>query len=201
MVPVDFITFFSVLAGVGATLFGLIFVAISIKPEVTTAGNPAVMRQVQIASAYGALLNPLVISLFALRPQATIGTITVILSAIGLGSTLIMGMSLVRDARNGEKILRSGLFVVGSLVLFGFELFEGIRLEVVPADHLALDDLTTVLVVIYLYGIARAWDMVGARQFHVQDLLISWAPDRLKDMLSGASAPSPTEQAKDESKQ
>lgn len=200
MISADYTTFFSIMAGVGATLFGLIFVAISIKPEVTQTENPSVMRQVQIASAYGALLNPLVISLFALRPQATIGSIAVALSALGLASTLIMGTSLVFDARSGAKILRSGSFVVGSLVLYGFELFDAIRLVVGPADRSALNDLTTILIVMYLYGIARAWDMVGARQFHLQDALTSWAPDKIKDILSRSSNASPAEQTNDERK-
>jgi hypothetical protein len=80
MVPPDFVTFFSVLAGVGATLFGLIFVTISIKPETARRETPSMMPQVQVASAYSALLNPLVISLLALVPHATIGTVTVVMS-------------------------------------------------------------------------------------------------------------------------
>jgi hypothetical protein len=84
MVPADFTTFFSVMAGAGATLFGLIFVVITIKPEVTSAENTSVMRQVQVASSYSALLNPLIISLLALEPHATIGTVTLLMSVIGL---------------------------------------------------------------------------------------------------------------------
>ena len=198
MVPAAFATFFSVLAGVGATLFGLVFVAISIQPETIRTENPSVMRQVQTASAYTALLNPLVISLLALPPQATIGTVTVIMSAIGLVNTLVMGISLFRDARNKTKILRSSLFVFGSLVLFGFELYFAIRLALAPADRAALSDLTTLLVLIYLYGIARAWDLVGARQFHLQEVFTPLVPNRISAILSGTP---PTEQTKDDSKQ
>jgi len=56
-------------------------------------------------------------------------------------------------------------------------------------------------VVIYLYGIARAWDMVGARRFHLQDALTSWEPDKIKDILSRSSAVPPAEQTNDERKQ
>jgi hypothetical protein len=51
MVPADFANFFVVMAGVGATLFGLIFLAVSMKPESTLAANAPVMRQVQVASS------------------------------------------------------------------------------------------------------------------------------------------------------
>ncbi len=198
MVPKDYVTFFSVLAGVGATLFGLIFLAISIKPEVTRTENPSVMRQVQTASAYSALLNPLVISLLALVPHATIGTVTVIMSLIGLVNTLIMGISVFQDARNVATKLTSGVFIVGSLTLYGFELFFAIRLATTPTDLAALSGLTTLLVLIYLYGIARAWDLVGTRQFHLPEMLTPLLPNRIAAMLSDTPS---TEQTNDDSNQ
>ena len=104
MVPADFVTYFSVLAGVGATLFGLIFVTISITPETTRTQTTSVMRQVQVASAYTALLNPLVISLLALVPHATVGTVTLIMSTIGLVNIVMMGdQPVARCAQLGEE--------------------------------------------------------------------------------------------------
>ena len=101
MVPVDFVTFFYHDGCCRSNPFGLIFVVISIKPEVTHAETTSVMRQVQVASSYSALLNPLVISLMALMPHATIGTTTLIMSAIGLVNTIIMGIFLLRDSGAG----------------------------------------------------------------------------------------------------
>ncbi len=184
MVPADFAPFFSVMAGVGATLFGLIFVVITIKPEVTSAENTSVMRQVQVASSYGALLNPLVISLFALVLHATIGIVTLVLSVIGLVSTSIMGVSLFQDSLSWAKKLKSVVFLLGSSVIFGFEVFYAIRLVVAPGDLSALSDLTTLLVIIYLYGIARAWDLVGARQFHIREVLTHFVPKGMEESLS-----------------
>ncbi len=171
MVPADFANFFAVMAGVGATLFGLIFLVISIKPEITSPENTSVLRQVQVASSYSALLNPLVISLIALVPHATIGLVTLIMSVIGLINTIIMGVSLLQDSLSWAKKLNSVFFIFGSLIIFSFEIFYAIRLVVAPGDLSALYNLTTLLVIIYLYGIARAWDLVGARQFHIQEVL------------------------------
>ena len=142
------------------------------------------MRQVQVASAYGALLNPLIISLLALVPHATIGTVTLIMSAIGLVSTIIMGVSLLQDSRSWAKKLKSVFFIFGSSVIFGFEIFYAIRLVVAPGDLSALSDLTTLLVIIYLYGIARAWDLVGVRQFHIHELFTPFVPKRMEEIIS-----------------
>ncbi len=171
MVTLDFIPFFTTMAAVGATLFGLIFVVISIRPEVAQAQTASVIRQVQVAASYSALLNPLVISLLALPPHATIENITVIMSAIGLANTLIMGSFLVRDSRSRVRSWKSALFLLGGLVIYGFEMFYGIGLAVAPGDSATLSDLTVLLVIIYIYGVARAWDLVGVRQFHIQEVL------------------------------
>ncbi len=184
MVPADFATFFSVMAGVGATLFGLIFLVITIKPEVTSAESTSVMRQVQVASSYSALLNPLIISLVALVPYATIGTTTLIMSVIGLTNTFIMGVNLLQDSRSWAKKLKSVFFIASCTILFGFEIFYAIRLILAPGDLSILTALTTLLVVIYVYGIARAWDLVGVRQFHIRELFIPLVPKRMEEIIS-----------------
>ena len=167
----DYVPFFTAMAGVGATLFGLIFVVISIRPEVARTGTTSVLRQVQAATSYTALLNPLVISLLALLPRATIDTITVIMSTIGLVNTVVMGSFLLRESRDLMRNWASTLFLLIGLVIFGFELIYAIRLALAPGDTAALYDLAVLLVIIYVYGIARAWDLVGVRQFHIQEVL------------------------------
>ncbi len=179
MVPADFTNFFAVMAGVGATLFGLIFLVISINPE-----NATVMRQVQIASSYTALLNPLVISLIALVPHETIDGITITMSAIGLVNTILMSISLLQDPVSWIKKLRRAVFSLGSMTIFSFEIFYAIRLLITPGDLSALYNLSILLVIIYLYGIARAWDLVGARQFHLLEAFTPLAPKRMEEFIS-----------------
>jgi hypothetical protein len=200
MVPVDFVTFFSTMAGVGATLFGLIFLVISIKPETTQAQaeKTSVIRQVQIASAYNALLNPLVISLFAIVPHATIGNITLIMGVIGLVSTITMGISLLEDSRGWATKLKNVFFILSSIVIFGFETFYARQLIITPGALFALANLTTLLVIIYLYGIARAWDLIGARQFHIKEVFTPLLPKRIRGIISDTS---PTESTQDAHKQ
>jgi hypothetical protein len=85
------------MAGVGATLFGLIFVVISIRTEVTRAETITAVRQVQDVSSYTALLNPLIISFLAIIPREIINGITVDMSSIGLTNTLIVVRGVVCD--------------------------------------------------------------------------------------------------------
>jgi hypothetical protein len=172
MVPIDFVNFFTTMATVGATLFGLIFVAISIKPDTIQTENISVVHQVQAASSYSALLNPLVISLLALTPHATISIITIIMSAFGLANTIIMGIFLLRDSSRGwTKKGNNVFFILASLVMFGFEIFYAIRLNINPQDISTLGNLAILFVIIYIYGVARAWDLIGVRQFHIQETL------------------------------
>ncbi len=184
MVPADYANFFSVMAGVGATLFGLIFLVISIRPEITDTENASVMRQARIASSYTALLNPLVISLFALVPHTTIGVVTLIMSAIGLANTIVIGVSLLLDSMRWLKKLNSVFFILGSTVIFSFEIHDAIQLVIAPGDLSALGSLTIFLVIIYLYGIARAWGLVGARQFHIRELFAPLVPKKMQGVIS-----------------
>ena len=90
------------------------------------------------------------------------------MSAIGLVNTLIMGIFLLRDSRGWMNKWKSVFFLLVGFVMFGFELFYAIRLDLVPGDTATVHNLAILLVLIYLYGIARAWDLVGTRQFHIQ---------------------------------
>ncbi len=173
MVTGDFVPFFTAMAGVGATLFGLVFLVISIKPEVTRSETTSVMRQVQVSSSYVALLNPLVISLIALLPRETIDTTTITMSSLGLLTMIVMGIFLLRASKGEVRKLWRVFFLLVGLVMYGFEIFYGIRLARNAEDSSALHDLSTLLVLISIYGIARAWDLVGVRQFHVRDVVSS----------------------------
>jgi hypothetical protein len=187
MIPLDFTLFFSVMAGVGATLFGLIFLVISIKPEVTSTKNTAIMPQAQISSSYIAFINPLTISLLALVPHATIGNVTLTMSVVGLVSTVIMGINLFQEAKSWAKKLRSIFFILVSAVLYGYETYYAMRLVIAPGDIAALYDLTTQLVLTYVYGIARAWELIGARRFRIRDVVTPFLFEHGKDFNPNAA--------------
>ena len=187
MVPPDFTTYFAIMAGVGATLFGLIFVAITIRPELTRSDHSSLLPQFRVASSYTALLNPLVIALFALVPRTTIGSITTAMSCIGLVTGGLMAITLVRARLRWTKKVLSGLVILLSLVMYGFELDYAIQLASTPQYIQALYNLASLLIIIYLYGIARAWDLVGTRQFHILDVLTQFVPERIRESFFDTS--------------
>jgi hypothetical protein len=165
----DFVTYFATMAAVGATLFGLIFVAISIAPETIVQKGAPIGRQVRAASSYNALLNPLVISLFALIPHSGISNVTFVMSALGLISTLFITFRLLPESVGWYAHFRDILLILSGLILYGLEAYYGLRLLQSKDDTSILDNLATLLIILYIFGIARAWALLGVRQFPTQD--------------------------------
>ncbi len=169
MVPPEYFLFFATMAAVGATLFGLIFVAISIVPESITTNQASLERQIKAASAYIALLNPFVVSLFALVPHILIGGVAISLSFVGLINTIGMIVNLMRASAHANDRFRTGLFVLGGLFLYCFEAYLAVRLIITPTDAVAIFLLADLLIFLSIYGVVRAWDLIGVRKFRLQD--------------------------------
>ncbi len=173
MVPPEYSSYFSTMAAVGATLFGLIFVAISIVPESVTTANASPERQVRAATSYIALLNPLVISLFALIPHQEIGTVVIGMSTLGLMNTLGMVLVLIRSVGRSGARLRHSIFILGGFFLYGYESYFAVRLIQSSADSVALYFLARLLIIISIFGVIRAWELIGMRQFNLFNWLSS----------------------------
>jgi uncharacterized membrane protein len=178
MVPDDYITYFATMAAVGGTLVGLVFIAVSILPEQTINKNAPLERQAKTASAFTALLNPLIIALFALIPHSSVGYTALVLGAVDLLTNIITGIYLLRQRSAILETLRKGTFVIGGFVLYILQVVEGIRLVVQPNNIDALETLAVLLIVIYIFGVSRAWDVLGTRQFHLTNYV--------SDMISKA---------------
>jgi hypothetical protein len=171
VVPTEYSTFFTTMAAASATLFGLIFVAISIAPENLTTSNASIERQVRAIAAYIALLNPLMVSLFALVPRQWIGIAVSVLSWIGILNTLAMSVSLFKSTVRPNDMLRSIALMVISLILYGFEAFIAIKISGPVFESYWLSILADVLIFITLFGIVRAWELIGIRHFRIRDWL------------------------------
>ncbi len=172
MVPAEYITFFSVMAAASATLFGLIFVAISISPENITTKAAPIDRQVRATAAYVALLNPLMVSLFALVPYQFLGVATLSISAVGILNTVALSMTLLHSAEHVYSKLRSVLLVIASFILYGFEFYVAVRIDQLVVAKLWLSVLADLLIFITLFGIIRAWELIGIQKFRIRDWLV-----------------------------
>lgn len=173
MVPADYTTFFMTMAGVGATLFGLIFVAISIAPEVETGASAALERQVKATTAYVALLNSPIISLFALVPHQQIGIAVLAFSGIGFINTFATIITLLLPSEQRSLRLRHSLFILAGLVLYGYEAAFGAQLVHTPQNVFTLFALSDLMIMISFFGVVRAWELIGVRQLKLKDLIFS----------------------------
>ena len=171
MVPPEYQTYFMTMAAVGATLFGLIFVAISIASEGISTINAPLERQIKATASYIALLNPLMISLFALVPHQQIGIAVISLSSVGLFNTLGMTLNLWQKGKLKSAGFRNNIFILGGFFLYGFETYVANHLLQTPIDNNWFFALADLLIIISAFGIIRAWELIGIRQFHIRDWL------------------------------
>jgi hypothetical protein len=180
MVPAEYLGYFSTMAAVGATLFGLIFVAVSIVPESRTRHNTPVEREIKAITAYVALINPLTISLFALVPHHRISLVLVTMSILGLVDSLIVTVTLLRTSIPWNDKLYASPFIVIGYILYIYETQYALRIIRFPNDSSAFGPLAQVLILITIFGIIRSWELVGIRQLNIRNLLASLRISRIK---------------------
>jgi hypothetical protein len=53
------------------------------------------------------------------------------------------------------------------LVLYGLQLANSIKLDAAPRDVSRVSDQGLLAIAFFLFGIARAWQLVGAREFNL----------------------------------
>ena len=164
MVPEAFNNFFLASAGVGATLVGLIFVAVSIAPEHIVQSNAPIERRAMAASAFTALLNAFFISFGALIP-GIIGSLTLVMSALGLTTSSLLAWNLLKERERWQNVVRRVFLILVSFIIFGFESYYAILIIKEPDNVGNFYTLATLLLAVYGIGLTRAWQLLGARRF------------------------------------
>ena len=164
MVPVAFDNFFLASAGIGATLVGLIFVAVSIAPEHIVQANAPIERRAMAASAFTALLNAFFISFGALIP-GIIGSLTLVMSALGLTSSSLLAWNLLKERERWQNVVRRVFLILVSFIIFGFEFYYAILIIKEPDNVGNFYTLAALLLAVYGIGLTRAWQLLGARRF------------------------------------
>lgn len=181
--------FFLGSAGVAGALIGLLFVALSVAPERVLGPDASEVHAVRAAATLTAFTNALTVSLFGLVPGLNIGGATTAVALIGL---LFVAGSLLRVLpvwRDGQIQLREMSFLVGLLVVFAIELVAGIGLLEHSRDPSDLQTVCILVVVCFLIGIARAWELVGGPSVSLGGQLVSRARTRRTPNASGEDDP------------
>jgi hypothetical protein len=164
VIPANFTEFFVACAGVSGALIGLLFVAISVAPEKLSSESENVEHQIKAASAFSALTNGLLVALFALIPDGGLGEAAFILACVGVASTVGLAIFFQHNRSRAETIrLGQAGLIAGMLLMYVLQLLNGVRLWHSPHNVSYITAQANILVVFFIIAIARAWDLVGAR--------------------------------------
>jgi hypothetical protein len=148
-------------AGVAGALVGLLFVAISVAGERLSAEEGEQVHRVRAAAALTSFTNALVISLFALVPGVSLGWTAFAVSISGLAFVVASLVSVYRVYEAEEIALRELLFLLGLIVIFGFQLWFALRLTHNEQNTGAARGIAILVIIFFLVGIARSWELIG----------------------------------------
>jgi hypothetical protein len=154
---------FTVIAEAAATLTGLLFVAMSLAPRHESTSHLGVVQQVRAAASLLAFTSALAISLFALVRDDNVGYPALVLGVVGISFTAASVRSIYESAHSRPLLRKQMGLILLLLVTFGCEFASGIALIDGPHNKTALDILENVVAASLLIGVARAWELVGAR--------------------------------------
>jgi hypothetical protein len=162
VVPESIRDFFVASGSVAGALIGLLFVAISVAGARLTREQAGVqLLRVRAASALTAFTNALAVSLFALIPGHKIGPAALIVAIGGLVFIIAALLSLIRWHEVRGRKLRDALFLLGLVVTFVVQLIQGAEIIAQPGNTGAVNTIAILVVVCFLIGITRAWELIG----------------------------------------
>ena len=153
--------FFEAAAGVSGTLIGLLFVAVSMARERLVDQGETEAHRVHGAAALVAFVNALAISLMALIPGDNAGWTALSVAVIGVVFIVASTLALVLDEGVRWCDVPHLTYLLLLTVLFFVEFDAGLRFVTGGSEADAMNTFSFVLVVFFLVGISRAWELVG----------------------------------------
>lgn len=192
MVPAEFQAYFVANAGAGGALVGLLFVAISLRPERVFGQSASVPHQLRATGAYLALLDAFFISLMALIPGVQLGWPVMILAVLALKNTGSQLFHLVRlHGKVRERITSTtAIITLGSLAIYLAELWCGFLL--VRGNSGALYGLCYIIIGSYAVGLSRSWELLGGESLTLLASVFAARQPDAQHAPHGDAAPIPS---------
>ncbi len=162
MVPENVHDFFVACASVAGALIGLLFVAISVAADrLAREEAKAQVHRIRAVAALTAFIDALAVSLFSLIPGHKIGPAAVAASSAGIVFIAAALLLLIRTHQLRPKLLLDVVFLAGLLVVFAVQLINGAEVLAQPRNPGAVDTIASMVILCFLIGIARAWELIG----------------------------------------
>jgi hypothetical protein len=174
VIPESFHEFFAAAAGVAGALVGLLFVAVSVTQERLAKEGESQLHRVRASAALTSFSNALSVSLFVLIPGIGIAWPAISVAVLGLFFVAASLLSLIRLRRRHRSGPREALFLAGQTIAFVIQLIAGISAVDSGVDASATRAVAIIVIVSFLIGIARAWELIGGPEiglFHELALL------------------------------
>jgi hypothetical protein len=153
VVPDNFDGFFTAAASAAGALIGLLFVAISMRPEAVLGANPSSRARALSSSSFTGLVNGFFISMAALIPGKNLGLTAVISASLALAAAV----RLQRQVGWGvTKVAVSTLMVAA----FVGQLAVGIGLLVYPHSVSLVTGIAWITIASLAVALMRAWSLL-----------------------------------------
>ena len=190
MVPDTYTDFFVASAGVAGALVGLLFVALSVAPQPKTA-EQRLDVDARAGVAFSALTDALVVSLFAVVPGVNLGVPALVAWVAGVASCIGLGVVLWQARGPGRRRKLRLLGLQG--LVFIYQIVASVQLWQNQHDQMAIRTLAILTVVLFLVGIARAWQLIGARDTSllrtVREAIHERPPEPPPDLTTAQAGP------------
>jgi hypothetical protein len=152
VVPEALVGYYSAATAAAGALIGLLFVAISLRPDSIFGEGAAPAARRLAESSFTALVNAFFVSLVATIPGTNIGYPAAILAVLSLYSTI--------DRRVRAPGTSDIVTFAFAIVLYLGQLAMGIALLVVPTNTDLVYKLAYLVVAAFAVALARAWALI-----------------------------------------